>query len=84
METEIKIIANLSEEQLECLLSEIKNTSEIMGVKLKVQSNKIIQNGTNEKLPEFLYERDGNIKVAYFRDSDVTEEWAKWKSVNLI
>ena len=50
METEIKIIANFTEEQLEVLLSEIKNTSEIIGVKLKIESNKIIQNDADSKI----------------------------------
>ena len=41
MNTEIKIIANLDEEQLNVLISEIRNISEMINVKLEVESNKI-------------------------------------------
>ena len=43
METEITIKANLTDEQLEVLVSEIQNIAEMIGIDLKVESNKLNQ-----------------------------------------
>lgn len=34
-------------------------------------------------LPEFLYEYLGEIKIGYYGDSVVTDEWNRWKEDNL-
>lgn len=43
MKTEIRIIAEMTDEQCEVLLSELINTSEIIGIKLEVESSKLGQ-----------------------------------------
>ncbi len=47
MKTEIKITANLNDEQLDVLIQEIKNTAEMMDVKLEVESNELVKNDTS-------------------------------------
>ena len=56
METEIKITAILNDEQLDVLIQEIKNTAEMIGVKLEVESNELSHHdvgGQNELLLAF-------------------------------
>lgn len=43
MNTEFRIIAEMTDEQRDVLLSELINTSEIIGIKLKVESIKLIE-----------------------------------------
>ena len=43
MKTEIRIIAEMTDEQCEVLTSELINTSEIIGIKLEVESSKLSQ-----------------------------------------
>ncbi len=45
MKTEIIIKANLTDEQLDVLVSEIQSTAEMIGDDLKVESNKLSQHG---------------------------------------
>ena len=48
MKTEIRIEAEITDEQLDCLLSEIKNIAEIIGIKLKVESSKLSQHDVSK------------------------------------
>ena len=50
MKTEIKIIADLNDEQLDVLIQEIKSTSEMMDIKLEVQSNELSQHDVKGSL----------------------------------
>jgi hypothetical protein len=49
MQTEIKIIANLNDEQLDVLIQEIKSTAEMMDVKLEVESNELNQHDVSNQ-----------------------------------
>lgn len=54
MKTEIKIQANLTNEQLDVLITEIQNTAEMIGIDLKVESDKLSQHDVmvrSEQLP---------------------------------
>lgn len=52
---------------------------------LKVESElKNLQLGAvSGRLPNFLYEDEGQIKIGYPGDAVVTDEWNKWKEGNL-
>ena len=52
MKTEIRIEAEMTDEQLDCLLAEIKNTAEIIGIKLKVEPSKLSQHDVIGTLPK--------------------------------
>lgn len=54
METEIIIKANLTDEQLEVLVSEIRSTAEMIGVDLKVESNKLSQHDVSGRSEQFV------------------------------
>ena len=43
MKTEIRIIADLSDEQLDVLIQEIKSTAEMMDIKLELESSELSQ-----------------------------------------
>lgn len=49
MKTEIRIIAEMTDEQCEVLLSELINTSEIIGIKLEVESSKLSQHDVSKR-----------------------------------
>lgn len=59
METEIRIEAEMTDEQLDCLLSEIKNTAEIIGINLKVESIKLHQHTVSESVCLNCYDVQG-------------------------
>lgn len=53
---------------------------------LKVESElKNLQlRAVNGQLPDFLYEDEGQIKIGYYGDTVVTDEWNKWKEGNYL
>ena len=58
MKTEIRIEAEITDEQLDCLLTEIKNTAEIIGIKLKVEPSKMSQHDVSKR---YDINFDGNV-----------------------
>lgn len=69
MKTEIRITAEMTDEQCEVLLSELINTSEIIGIKLEVESSKLSQHEVSKSV------RIEALETAIAKETDFQSKW---------
>jgi hypothetical protein len=73
---------NIKQELLKLLERRVFNAEELVDEIDKLYKKAHDVSVRSEKLPSFLYEEDGDIKIGYHGDSVVTDEWNKWNNVN--